>query len=91
MGGMDQPATPPPSALPPRGARILAFMAVLMGGLCGGLIGYGVVDVSCDGNCQVTAAAVGVLAALFGAAGLAVVAVLTLRAMGEWKTGGGRR
>ncbi len=89
MAGMDRSATPP-SALPPRGARILAFVAVLIAGLCGGLIGYGVLDVSCDGNCQLTAAAVGLLAALLGAAGVAIVAVLTLRAMGEWQRRGGR-
>ena len=30
-----------PSALPPTGARIAAFAAILLAGLCGGLIGYG--------------------------------------------------
>lgn len=35
------------SALPPVGARVLAFLAILVGGLCGGLIGWSVVDIQC--------------------------------------------
>ena len=35
------------TALPPVGARILAFVAVLVGGLCGGLIGWSVTDLQC--------------------------------------------
>ncbi len=79
------------SALPPLGARIAAFAAVLLGGLCGGLIGFGVVDLSCDHSCTLTATGVGVGGALLCAAGVAIVAVLTLRAMGEWRAGGRRR
>jgi hypothetical protein len=85
------PAPTPPSALPPLGARILAFVAVLVAGLCGGLIGFGVVDLSCDGGCTLAATGAGVGGALLCAAGVAVVAVLTLRAMGEWRAGGRRR
>ena len=87
---MDRPSSPG-SALPPLVARILAFTAVIIGGLCGGLIGYGVVDLSCNGNCDLTAAGVGLGGSVVGAAGVAVVAVLTLRAMGEWKAGGAKR
>ena len=36
-----------PTALPPVGARILAFVAILVGGLCGGLIGWSVTDLQC--------------------------------------------
>lgn len=36
-----------PNALPPVGARVLAFVAILLGGLCGGLIGYSVTDLQC--------------------------------------------
>lgn len=82
---------PPSSALPPLGARILAFVAVLVGGMCGGLIGYGVVDLSCDGECPLLAVSIGVAGAVLGAVGVAIVAVLTLRAMGEWRAGGRRR
>ena len=50
------------SALPSGRARGLAFAAIVVAGVCGGLIG-----------------------ALLGAGGVAVVAVLVLRAMGEWQ------
>jgi len=86
-----EPPTAPRSALPPLGARIAAFAAVLLAGLCGGLIGFGVVDLSCDGGCKVAAAGTGVGTALACAVGVAIVAVLTLRAMGEWRSGGRRR
>ncbi len=73
------------SALPSAGSRALAFSAILIGGLCGGLIGYGFVDLQCTGDCG-TAAAIGALiGAIVAAAGTAVIAVLVLRAMGEWR------
>jgi uncharacterized membrane protein YuzA (DUF378 family) len=75
-----------PSALPPTGARILAFVSILVGGLCGGLIGWSFVDLQCDGDCGVAAGLAGLAGAVIGAAGVAVVAVLALRAMGEWRT-----
>lgn len=82
------PATPsgPDSALPPVGARVLAFVAIVVGGACGGLIGVGVVNVQCPGDCTTPSAIGAVLGAVVGALGVAVVAVLALRAMGEWRT-----
>lgn len=74
------------SALPSVGARILAFSAIVVGGICGGLIGYAFVDIQCVGDCGTPAAIGGLVGALIGALGVSVVAVLTLRAMGEWKT-----
>jgi hypothetical protein len=74
-----------PSSLPPTGARVLAFVAILIGGLCGGLIGYGFADLQCTEECPGLAAGAGVLGAVLGAAGVGVVAVLALRAMGEWR------
>jgi len=74
----------PLSALPSRAARALAFIAILVGGFAGGLIGYALVDVQCTGDCD-TAKALGAgIGAVAAAAGTAVVAVLVLRAMGEW-------
>ena len=64
---------------------MLAFMAILVGGLCGGLIGYGFTDLQCAENCSTLAAAAGLLGAVLGAAGVGVVAILALRATGEWK------
>ena len=85
---MDEPLPPSdyaPTALPSKGARVLAFVAILVGGLCGGLIGYGFVDVQCtDDDCTTTAGLVGLLGAVVGAVGVGIVAVLALRAMGEW-------
>lgn len=86
---MTPDTTPPdysPTALPPRTARVLAFAAILVGGLCGGLIGYGFTDLTCSGDCSVLAGVVGVLGAVFGAVGVGVVAILALRAMAEWHT-----
>lgn len=75
-----------PSALPSTGARVLAFAAILVAGLCGGLIGYAVVDLQCEGDCTVASGAAGLLGAVVFAVGVGIVAVLALRAMGEWRT-----
>jgi hypothetical protein len=75
-----------PTALPSRGARLLAFAAIVVGGVCGGLIGYGITDVQCDGDCTGLAGGMGILGAAIGAVGVGVVAVLALRAMGEWRS-----
>ena len=75
-----------PTALPSPLARALAFVAILIGGGCGGLIGYAVVDLQCTGDCTTAAGVSGLIGAVTGAAGVAVVAVLALRAMGEWRT-----
>jgi hypothetical protein len=61
----------------------LAFIGVVIGGVAGGLIGYGFVGLQTDSD---TWPAVGALVgALAFAAGTAVLAVLVLRAMGEWR------
>jgi hypothetical protein len=76
-----------PSALPSALARILAFSAIVVAGLCGGLIGFAVADLQCTGDCtlqNVLAAAAG---ALMGAGGVAIIAALVLRAMSEWQAG----
>lgn len=102
-----------PSALPSVAARALAFVAILLGGLCGGLIGYAVTDLQCgtpeaavqldvDGRpvrgaaiperepndaagCRTLAAVGGLVGAAVGAGGVAIVSVLVLRAMAEWR------
>jgi hypothetical protein len=85
------------TALPPRGARLLAFLAILVGGLCGGLIGWSVSDLQCgdssdrgaeqadDDGCTAWSAVGGLVGAVTGAGGVGVVAVLVLRAMAEWR------
>jgi hypothetical protein len=74
----------PVSAEPPPLARLLAVLAIVVAGACGGLIGYAVTDLSCEGDCTAASAGVGVVSAVGAAVGVAVVAVLALRAMGEW-------
>jgi len=79
---------PPASgaALPSRLARVLAFVAIGAAGLCGGLIGYGITDLQSDGDGGTAAAIGGIVGALIAAVGVAIVAVLALRAMSEWRT-----
>ena len=73
------------SALPSVGVRVAAFAAILVSGLAGGLIGYSLIDLQCDGDCGL-AKGIGLLVgALTAAIGMAVVAVLVMRAIGEWR------
>jgi hypothetical protein len=72
-----------PTSMPSTGARILAFGAILLAGVCGGLIGYGVTDVT--GGSSLAAGIGALVGAVAGAAGVGVVAVLALRAMAEWR------
>lgn len=74
-----------PSALPSTGARVLAFGAILLAGLCGGLIGYAVVDLQCEGDCSVQGGIGGLAGAIVFAVGVGIVSVLALRAMSEWR------
>jgi len=86
-----------PSALPSTKARLLAFLAIVVAGICGGLIGWSLVDVSCatqerpageqraDDDCGTLKGIGAVGGAVVGAGGVAVVAVLVLRAMAEWR------
>ncbi len=76
----------PGAALPSPLARGLAFASILVAGVCGGLIGYAVTDLQVDGDGGAAAGLGGIVGALLAAAGVAVVAVLTLRSMTEWKT-----
>lgn len=92
-----------PTALPSVTARVLAFLAILLAGICGGLIGYSVTDLQCGNDddkpalaehrdpdegeegCATWAAGGAVVGGVIGSAGTAVVSVLVLRAMAEWR------
>jgi hypothetical protein len=74
-----------PASVPSRTAYLLAFAAVVVSGLLGGTIGYGIVDVSCEGGCTLAVLAGALVGAACGAGGVGVIAVLVLRAMAEWK------
>jgi hypothetical protein len=67
--------------MPTRGAFVLTFFSVVFAGVFGGVIGYGLVDVGCTGNCSDARIFGTVIGALGGAVGVGVVAVLVLRAM----------
>lgn len=79
-------ATELESALPPAGARILALAAIVVAGLCGGLIGWAVADMQIGGDNTLWAGLAGLVGAAIAAGGVAVVSILVLRAMGEWRT-----
>ena len=70
---------------------MVAFLAVVVAGLSGAAIGYGLVAIDCEENCGTAQGVAGLIGGLVGAAGVAVVAVLVLRAVAEWRLGGGRR
>ena len=74
------------SSLPPSGARILAMIAIVIAGICGGLIGYKVTRLSIHGGGSVAPGIGGLVGAVIFAGGVAIVAVLVLRAMAEWNT-----
>jgi len=78
----DLPDAVAPPMLPSRTAYVLSFAAVVLAGIFGAIIGYGVADV---GSSSQIATFLGTLiGSIIGAAGVGVVAVLVLRAMSEW-------
>ncbi len=82
----DLPLTKTPSAEPSKSSQFLAFGSILLGGLCGGLIGFAFTDLQCSGNCSGWSGMGGLIGALVGAGGVGIVSILVLRAMNEWKT-----
>ena len=75
----------PLSALPSPRARAAAFVAVLVAGFAGGLIGFTLVKLQCEGSCAAPRGIGLLTGAILAAAGMSIVAVLVLRAVGEWR------
>ncbi|CAN5400406.1 hypothetical protein BH10ACT1_BH10ACT1_36820 [soil metagenome] len=73
------------SALPSTGARALALAAIVVAGVCGGLIGWKVTTLQVEDPGSLAGLG-GLAGAVLGAGGVGVVAVLVLRAMAEWNT-----
>ena len=71
--------------MPSPAARAAAFGGILVAGVLGAFIGFGVVDVQCQNGCTPWPGVGAILGALFFAGGGAVLAVLVLRASGEWR------
>lgn len=82
----DEPvSSPQDSAAPSVRARLLAFLAIVAAGAAGGFIGWAFVDLQCEDDCTVLAGVIGLATAVAAAVGVGIVAVLALRAIGEWK------
>ncbi len=79
---VDEPE--PLSALPSVRVRVAAFAAILLSGLAGALIGYSHVNLQCDGDCGLPRGLGILVGAVIAAGGMAIVAVLVMRALGEW-------
>ena len=79
------PRDAPLSALPSPAARAAAFVAIIVAGAAGALIGYSLVELQCSGDCAVPLGLGVLVGAVVTAAGMSVVAVLVLRAVGEWR------
>jgi hypothetical protein len=89
------PSAPAPprealSALPSPVARAVAFVAILLGGLAGGLIGWAFISLQTSSGSDLAAALGAFVGSVAAAAGTAVISVLGLRAMGEWRQLGDR-
>lgn len=82
----DPAPAPTRTALPSVGARVLGFLAILVAGAAGAFIGYAFIDLQTTGDNTVATGLGALVGALLAAGGTAVVVVLTLRAMGEWRT-----
>lgn len=76
-------AGPVDSSLPSTAARVLALGAIVLSGICGGLIGWKVTTLQVT-DAGALAGLGGLIGALISAGGVGVVAVLVLRAMAEW-------
>lgn len=75
----------PLSALPSPLARLLAFIAILLGGFAGALIGYALVDIQTTDASDLALGLGLFVGAVITAGGTAIVAILVLRAVGEWR------
>jgi hypothetical protein len=89
----DAPSTSNPSAsagdglssLPSVTARVVAFTAIVLAGACGAVIGWAVVRLQCVGACTTPKSIGAIVSTIIFAGGTAVVSVLSLRALAEWK------
>jgi hypothetical protein len=70
---------------PGKGAFLLAYALTVVSGILGAVIGYGLVEVQTHGDRGIWLALGALIGGVAAAAGVGVVAVLTLRAMAEWR------
>jgi hypothetical protein len=74
-----------PPQMPSRTAFLLAFVSIAVAGIFGGIIGYGLVDVSTSSESDGAKLLGTLIGSTLAAGGVGIVAVLVLRAMAEWK------
>ena len=82
---MPEASEPGLSSIPSVAARLVAFVSILIAGGCGGLIGWAMVGLQCSGECTTPKSIGAIVSTLAFAGGTAVIAVLALRALAEWK------
>jgi|GEM_PF-368679 len=73
-----------PSALPSVLARALAFSAIITASVCGGLMGFALGRLQWGDEEKLWVAIVSFASSVSASLGVAIVAVLVLRAMAEW-------
>lgn len=83
-GETRESAVPTHPNVPRRGAVLLALTGVVVAGVLGVMIGWGLVDTSCTGSCDSSRLLGAFVGGAIAAGGAAIVAVLVLRAMSEW-------
>ena len=76
--------TAAPTALPSVLARAVAFGAIVIAAMCGGLAGYATGALQCSAGCAGATLGGSVIGALVAAGGVAALAALVLRSMSEW-------
>jgi uncharacterized protein involved in exopolysaccharide biosynthesis len=81
----DEVSRAAPPQMPTTTAYLLAFVSVVIAGLFGGIIGYGLADVGCTGSCEGAKLLGTIIGSTIAAGGVGIVAVLVLRAMAEWR------
>ncbi len=85
LARLDAPMlTTAPTALPSVLARALAFGAIVIAAVCGGLAGYATGTLQCSQSCTGTSLAGAAIGALVASVGVAALAALVLRSMSEW-------
>lgn len=72
-------------------AKVVAFGAIALAGACGALIGWAVVDLQCTGSCTAQTGLGALVGAVMAAGGVAVIVVLALQALAEWRAQEGHR
>jgi hypothetical protein len=65
---------------------VIAFVGIIFAGVAGGVIGWTFVALQTTGEHSIAKALGAAIAAVVAALGMAVVSVLVMRAMGEWRT-----